>query len=390
MEKILHHMTQDLQIQNQCRKRNFKFVEAFSGPGGLSLGLEEAGFELLYAFDYDEASVNTHNKNLGNKCHLIDIRDLDPNKLRKELNLNIGDLDLVAGGPPCQGFSKQKKGAHLGDSRNELVIAYGKFIQGLLPKFFILENVAIFGQKRGKIFIEELKSELRNYNFISEIYNSAAFGLAQKRERYIVVGIRKDLEVGFTKPIFNIIKPKTIRDVIGDLPSPPADYSPHPTIPNHQKAKITSLNEKRFSFVPPGGGWKDIPRNLRLPCHNRVDTTKGGWPDVYGRLEWTGVCPTITGGFDNFSRGRFGHPEENRALTAREASRLQGFPDDFIFSGNRGEVRSQIGNAVPPPLAKAIGIEILRSLLVLDNLPMAENGPRNSSQALLKQLELAF
>lgn len=126
---------------------------------------------------------------------------------------------------------------------------------------------------------------------------------------------------------------------------------------------MSAINLERFSHVPQGGGWQDIPYELRLACHQRADPSKGGWPDVYGRLRWDGQAPTITGGFDSYTRGRYGHPQYDRPLTAREAARLQGFPDDFVFCGNRGAVRKQIGNAVPVPLARAFGEAIAHALV---------------------------
>jgi DNA (cytosine-5)-methyltransferase 1 len=130
----------------------------------------------------------------------------------------------------------------------------------------------------------------------------------------------------------------------------------------------------------------DIPHELRLSCHKRVDTNSGGWPDVYGRLEWNGLCPTITGGFDSFTRGRYGHPLQDRPLTPREAARIQGFPDSFIFFGTRADIRSQIGNAVPPPLAEAVGFEIICSLLRADGI-IEYSGP---NPGIWRQLELSY
>jgi DNA (cytosine-5)-methyltransferase 1 len=150
--------------------------------------------------------------------------------------------------------------------------------------------------------------------------------------------------------------------VIGDLPEPPGDYKDHPDFPNHQAARVTQQNIERFSYVPEGGGWQDIPFDLRLPCHQKVDTSRGGWPDVYGRLRWDGQCPTITGGFDSFTRGRYGHPRSDRPLTPREAARLQSFPDSHVFLGTRHDIRHQIGNAVPPKLAEQIGAQVIRAL----------------------------
>jgi DNA (cytosine-5)-methyltransferase 1 len=161
---------------------------------------------------------------------------------------------------------------------------------------------------------------------------------------------------------------KTVGEVLEGLPEPPQDYSEHPDLANHYVARVTPINVKRFSYVPQGGGWWDIPEDLRLECHRNVDRTSGGWPDVYGRLRFDGQAPTITGGFDSFTRGRYGHPLQDRPLTPREAARLQGFPDWYRFSGNRADVRFQIGNAVPPPLAEVIGRSIIRSLRIEDGV----------------------
>jgi len=211
-----------------------------------------------------------------------------------------------------------------------------------------------------------MAKRLPDYNLFPNFYNSADYGLAQKRERYIIVGVRADQNIKFKIPKPSVDKWITVGQVLNGLPEPPENYSVHPDYPNHQNAKVTEINIKRFSYVPQGGGWKSIPYELRLDCHKNVDTTAGGWTDVYGRLEWDGQCPTITGGFDSFTRGRYGHPLQNRPLTPREAARIQGFPDTYVFLGNRGDVRSQIGNAVPPPLAKAIGTQILKYLLSKD------------------------
>ena len=348
--------------------RQFTAIESFCGPGGMSLGLSRAGFTVLKAFDIDELSVATHNFNLGDKAFVGDAKLQSGAELLSGTGVNVGELDLFAGGPPCQGFSKQRRGAHLGDDRNDLVMDYIRLVQEIQPRFFFFENVAIFGQKRGREYLREMIAGLSHYDIESCIVNSANFGLAQTRERFLVVGRRWDVPSGFVFPGPLAGKWQKVGDVLSGLPEPPADYSAHPNYPNHQRAKVTAINLERFSHVPQGGGWRDIPEDLRLPCHQRVDSSKGGWPDVYGRLKWDGQCPTITGGFDSFTRGRYGHPLSDRPLTPREAARLQGFPDDFAFAGNRGDVRSQIGNAVPPPVSFGVGMEILRSLLTAEGV----------------------
>lgn len=333
----------------------FKSVESFCGAGGMALGLQEAGFDVQLAFDKDPAHVRTYNHNLGGKARVLDASKVTGLQLLDTCNLRVGELDLFSGGPPCQGFSKQRRGAaYLDDPRNKLVLDFARITNEMMPRAFLFENVAIFGQKRGVPFVAEIAETLSEYDISCFQVCGSDFGLAQTRSRFLMIGVRRDQGVAPTQ-LDTQDDFISVRDVIGDLPAPPSDYSVHPDFANHQKCRITALNEERFSHVPQGGGWQDIPWALRLPCHQVADVKKGGWPDVYGRLLWDGQCPTITVGFDSFTRGRYGHPEQNRAITPREAARLQGFPDNFHFLGNRMDVRTQIGNAVPPPLAKAAG-----------------------------------
>lgn len=349
-------------------KDKYSVLEGFSGPGGMSLGLQRAGFEIILAFDNDEKAVETHRRNLSDRCIVADAAKLQAKELFRLLQMEKGELSLFAGGPPCQGFSKQKRNAHAGDPRNGLIFEFIRLVNELEPRFFIFENVAIFGQKRGRKYVCEMNLALANYKLFPHFYNAADYGLAQTRQRFIIVGVRRDQRTTFRIPQPKSDCWKTVGEALAGLPSPPEDYSDHPNFPNHQRARVTELNIKRFSYVPQGGGWQDIPYKLRLACHKKVDTISGGWPDVYGRLEWDGQCPTITGGFDSFTRGRYGHPLKDRPLTPREAARIQGFPDWYIFYGNRGDIRSQIGNAVPPPLAEAVGSEVMRCLLVADGI----------------------
>ncbi len=344
----------------------YTFVESFCGPGGMSLGLERAGFAPLLSFDRDPWAVATHRHNLPGPCIEADAAALRGEAILARIGLAPGELDLLSGGPPCQGFSKQRRGAHLGDARNALVLDFARLVREMEPRAFLLENVAIFGRKRGRAQLARIREELGRYRLYPQFYNSADYGLAQTRERFVMVGLRDDLEARFEPPAPTVERWRTVGEVLRGLPEPPEDHSVHPEVPNHQRARVTALNIRRFACVPPGGGWRDIPPALQLPCHRRADPSKGGWPDVYGRLRADGQCPTITGGFDSFTRGRYGHPSQDRPLTPREAARLQGFPDSFVFLGNRSHQRSQIGNVVPPPLAEAIGGAILRSLRAAD------------------------
>jgi DNA (cytosine-5)-methyltransferase 1 len=328
----------------------------------MSLGLIDAGFDVRLAFDLDEQAIKTYCENISDHGRVLDASKVSGKELLQMAQLKCGELDVFSGGPPCQGFSKQRRGAHLlNDERNRLVLEYARLVNETGARAFIFENVAIFGQKRGQDFIQEIKELLCEYDIYTFFICASAFGLAQRRGRFIMIGLNSSLGCNF--PVLETTKKLvTIKDAIGDLPEPPADCSEHPEIPNHIKCKISAINEERIAHVPPGGGWQDIPSHLRLACHKDVNIKSGGWPDVYGRLEWSGQCPTLTAGFDSFSRGRYAHPEQNRSLTLREGARLQGFPDSFCFFGTRHDVRYQIGNAVPPPVAKVVGEAVARCL----------------------------
>lgn len=329
----------------------------------MSLGLLQAGFDVRLAFDIVPAHIRTYQHNLGPHGVVLDASDVSGKDLLERAELDIGDLDLFSGGPPCQGFSKQRRGAaFLEDPRNRLVLEYARLVKEMQPKSFLFENVQVFGQKRGLGILAELVAMLDEYNISKFQVCGSNFGLAQTRSRFLMIGIRRDAATNRPPLLETVPGKQTVGEVLAGLPSPPDDYGVHSAFANHQKCKISQLNELRFSYVPPGGGWQDIPWDIRLDCHKVTDPSKGGWPDVYGRLRADGQCPTITVGFDSFTRGRYGHPVENRAITPREAARLQGFPDDFAFLGNRTDVRTQIGNAVPPPLARAAGEAILRAL----------------------------
>ena len=167
-------------------------IEGFCGAGGMSLGLQQAGFDIRLAFDINKDAVETYNKNIGEHCYQLDASAVSGEFLLQKAGIT-GRLDLFSGGPPCQGFSKQNRGAHLlGDKRNKLVLEYSRLVKELNPRAFLFENVEIFGQKRGKDLIEEIRLSLSNYNIYTFFICSSDFGVAQKRGRFIMIGIDKN------------------------------------------------------------------------------------------------------------------------------------------------------------------------------------------------------
>lgn len=339
----------------------FTCVDSFSGAGGLSLGLQAAGFNILLSFDVDSKCIKTLNNNPKYFSHPAiceDIKNMLDGKLLEKVGLKQGELFLLAGGPPCQGFSIQRIGEDT-DSRNGLVLQYGKLIDEVRPMFFVMENVSGIQGKRGKVILSDLINNMEHigYTVHKELIDAENFGVPQRRKRMILVGERGDVGNNYSLP-----KPNgehhTVRETIGFLPPPPEDGSPHPDYPLHRRDKLSQKNIQRLLALHEGEGRDYLPDNLLAKCH-RVDSAIIGHRNVYGRMRWDDVAPTITARFDSFTRGMFGHPEQLRSITLCEGALLQTFPIDFMFSGTKVEIARQIGNAVPPKLAKIIGESII-------------------------------
>jgi DNA (cytosine-5)-methyltransferase 1 len=355
-------------------------IDCFAGAGGLSLGLRDAGFDVCAAFDADALAVDTYNGNLGNHALVAKAEDLSGDELLAMAGLSRGECSLVAGGPPCQGFSRQRRGSAK-DERNELVHEFFRLVADIHPTFFLMENVAALGS-RGAPHLQRLREEARDagYDVYTDVLDAVDFGVPQRRRRLFVVGVDAELGLRFEFPKrLQSGRPRTVRDAIGDLPEPVRRGNPG-YIANHDPDNMSELNRVRISHVPPGGGRDFIPAELRLPCH-RADADQIGHRNVYGRLHWDEPAGRITTKCNSFTRGKFAHPEKHRNISMREAARLQSFPDWFAFQGDKVAVAHQVGNAVPPLLGEALG----RSIAA------AANGvvrPRTSAGATQRQLAL--
>lgn len=344
----------------------YKCVDSFSGAGGLCLGLIEAGFDVLYSFDIDSKAIATINSNQsyfkGHKAEVRNICDINPQELLSSLNLKSGELDLLAGGPPCQGFSIQRIGEDK-DERNHLVEEYISKVIAIRPKMFILENVPGIEGKRGHNILHNALSKIENNDYFihEKILDAQEFGVPQRRRRVIIVGERKDHE----SALFKYPKPSqprtTVRETIAALPEPPENGKDHPEVTLHRRDRLSAKNIARLQALKPGQGRDFLPPELLADCH-KISSNIIGHRNVYGRMAWDDVSPTITARFDSFTRGMFGHPEQNRSISLREGALLQTFPIDFMFVGNKVDIARQIGNAVPVKMAKAIGLQIIKCL----------------------------
>lgn len=338
-------------------------IDSFCGAGGLGLGLQRAGFNILLSFDIDKLCIDTiksNKKYFDHPAIVADIAEMLNGNLLKRCNLIRGDLFLLAGGPPCQGFSVQRRGSDT-DSRNGLVLMYGKLIDELYPKYFVMENVSGIAGKRGKTILQQLIEDVEHtgYNVHIELLDAQNYGVPQRRKRYIVIGERKDIGNNYEYPLPTGTR-LTVRDAIGNLPEPPQDGTDHPELTLHRRDHLSERNLQRIRAIKEGQGRDDLPNNLLANCH-KIDSSVIGFRNVYGRMAWDDVAPTITARFDSFTRGKFGHPTQDRSISLREGALLQTFPKDFEFVGNKVDIARQIGNAVPPVMAECIGKSIIES-----------------------------
>lgn len=350
-------------------KRRLTVVDLFSGAGGTGLGFKKVRFRIMGAVELNANAAETYEKNLKVKVEQKDITKISPRDLRLKLKLRPGELDVLVGCPPCQGFSRMRNKEGRKDRRNKLVLQYLEFVKEFMPRFAVFENVpGLVRTKHGKKFYEALYAGLKElgYKVEQREHDVADYGVPQHRKRIIVIAGRNGEEPPFPKQTHGNPKSpevlngmlkrwRTVRDAIGRGKYPAlragvnGEGKRKKRYPNHVAPEMSKKVLRFIQRVPRNGGSRsDVHKRSWLKCHRAHD----GHKDVYGRLAWNRPSNTITCGCTNVSKGRFVHPTQDRALTPREAAALQGFDDDFIFHG--GSVCEQIGNAVPPAYAYAI------------------------------------
>lgn len=359
-------------------------VDLFSGCGGMSWGLEKSGFKTVAALDNWEPALRTFAFNHPDAVTVNDdIRNVDASAFLTRLGLRRGQLDVIVGGPPCQGFSKNVPASYryLDDARNQLFRDYMRFVEALLPKAIVMENVAELYNAYDGAVREELISWLERLGYTTDVQvlTASNYGVPQKRRRCIFMASRTGYQpqipkTGYYLPGQHMDEIFTERvsawDAISDLPQLEdgeafeAGENPNPSmnnfqmwargstnlVHNHVSKKLRPLQKLRYESISAGQGIRDLPPEIR---------PKGGYSGAYGRLDFENVAPTITRWVFHPGSGRFGHPREARVITMREAARLQSFTDDFVFLGTNNEIAGQIGNAVPPRLMAALSEEIM-------------------------------
>lgn len=374
----------------------FTVLDLFCGAGGLSLGLEMAGFETVAGVDFDPNAIETFRRNHPNAVGLhTDVRNVKGSDILEKCGLK--EIDVVAGGPSCQGFSTHGNRIE-SDPRNFLFKEYIRIVKELRPKFIIMENVKGLLTYSGGYFKELIESSFREvgYRVESRILCAADYGVPQLRHRILFLGTRLDVPLAFPQPthfdsdeLLASANPYvTVRDALSDLPQDPpakekgvnAQYKTEPQndyqrycrkgmrssdLPLHFTRPLSEYSYKIISNLKEGEGIRDLPHHLlpaRFKKMRRISTgeLRKDCTTLYHRISWERPSYTITCNFKNVASGPFAHPTRNRGITPREALRLMSFPDTYEFCGSK--IPMQIGNAVPPLMGKAIGLAVSDSL----------------------------
>jgi DNA (cytosine-5)-methyltransferase 1 len=332
-------------------------IDLFCGVGGMTLGLRRAGFEVIGALDVSELATSGYEANHPDVVvWRRDVRGVDPEDFAWACGLDEpGELDLLAGCPPCQGFSRvrTRKTVAVEDPRNGLVAQFARFAETLLPKALLMENVPALAQDKLRFtrFIRRLQGA--GYRISHQVLNAVHHGVPQRRRRLVLIARLEEDVPDFAGKRDG---QATVRDAIGVLPLPEeSEDGAH----NHGENR-SKVVKQRIKNVPHDGGSFRGSRRKQLDCHKDMD----GFNDIYGRMAWDSPAPTITGGCINPSKGRFLHPDQDRAITLREAALLQGFPLDFHLPLDRGKFQAAVlvGNALPPDFVADHATVIYRDL----------------------------
>jgi DNA (cytosine-5)-methyltransferase 1 len=364
---------------------NPKAISLFCGAGGCSLGFEKAGYDVVFATDIDNAAISTYKKNFPTtKAQVADINKIDFDKLLEDLGLKVGELDFLIGGPPCQGFSTAGM-RFWDDPRNSLLKSYVKALEKIKPKWFLMENVEGLLTANNGVYLYEATKAFIDLGYkirVEKIY-AHEYGVPQRRKRVFVIGNRLGIDFDLPEPTITV-KGKifrnsdvTLKHTISGLPEPTigngqsVNYSTSPlndwdeqlrngakVLTEHHTFHLTKIQLERIQRLKQGQTMKDLPVELQHESFQRRSNRRvqdgmpsekrGGAPSGIKRLVYDEPSLTITGA----ATREFIHPIQNRPLTIREAARIQTFPDSFIFDGNDSEKIQQIGNAIPPLLAR--------------------------------------
>lgn len=339
-------------------------IDLFCGVGGLTKGLEQAGINVVAGIDFEPSCRYAYEEN--NKARFIrkDITTVTAKELL-ELYPKNASIRVLAGCAPCQPFSKytqryRKEGYK--DEKWKLLYSFGKLAAEIKPEIIAMENVPEL--EKTEVFLDFTNELKKNeYDVAYKVVYCPDYGVPQSRKRLVLLASRLG-KIGLVPATHTPQNYVTVRDAIGDLP-PLVAGSTDPNDLMHTATMLSEKNIQRIKQSVPGGTWRDWNKELQLKCHKKMSGKT--YPSVYGRMCWDMPSPTITTQFYGYGNGRFGHPEQNRALSLREGAILQSFPKDYKFISstsilNKHQLGLQIGNAVPVKLGQAIGISIIEHI----------------------------
>ena len=350
----------------QFERSNVKVFDFFSGCGGASCGFRAADMDIIFALDWDCDSRRTFEINFPSaRFELADIRETSIRSIRDLIEAQKPSPILFCGCAPCQPFTKQNTThpAPEADDRVPLLSHFATLIEGCEPDIVFVENVPGLQKLNRRSqpfggFVERL--EAADYEISYKPVALMRYGVPQSRRRLVLLASRHgpiELPPETHGPESSIPRYDTVRDWIGDLPRIAAGEA-HPSVANHRAAGLSERNLERVRATSEGGGHQDWPEWLRLACHRNTK----GYSDVYGRMWWDRPASGLTTRCISYSNGRFGHPEQDRAISVREAACLQTFPRNFLFKGSLESMARQIGNAVPVRMARIVGDHVNRHL----------------------------
>lgn len=345
---------------------NINAIDLFCGVGGLTYGLQQSGINVVAGIDIEKSCEYAYTKNNNSKFYNADIKEISPSFI-ESLYPTDTDIKVLAGCAPCQPFSSYSyryKGKDVQKNKMDLLGYFGNIVKFIKPDIVTMENVPQMAKE--KIFLEFLSTlQECGYKINWKIVYAPDYGVPQKRKRLVLLAC-KEFEIKLISPLYNKTNYPTVRDAIDYLPPIKAGETSK-NDPLHTAAKLNSINMERIKQSKPGGTWMDWDPKLLPKAYKK----KSGqtYKSVYGRMKWDEPGPTITTQYFGYGNGRFGHPEQDRALSLREGALLQTFPKNYVFFPKNGSKKNtklkialQIGNAVPVELAKSIGKSIIESV----------------------------
>ncbi len=380
--------------------RSLRFLDLFCGIGGLGFGLQRAGMELVGGIDiWAEALATYRHNHPGQKCLEADLSRVDARRVELHFGMPVGEIDLIAGGPPCQGFSTVGK-RNNDDPRNLLWMSFHRLVDEVRPAYVLIENVeGLNVMEKGGVRDRIIGDfEGIGYRMKASLLRAADFGVPQLRKRMFFLGWRDGVaEPDFPTPLGS--SHVTVADAIFDLPALAAgqattSYGAEPRTPyqiarrgkcrvlhNHEAAKHPNTLVEILKYIPDGGNRKSIPDDLQ---------PTSGFHNSYARLASWKPAIAVTSNMRKPSSARATHPTQHRGLTVREGLRLQSFDDDFVVVGSRTSQYLQVGNAVPPLLAEAVGAGLVKAFRATTTSDLARSKDRRACVRVRRSFQPTF